>query len=91
LGEIVAFGRTKVVVNRIPTRVGGNVVGAVATFQDITKIQSMEERIRREIYSQGHVARFAFEDIQGNSARLHGTIEVAKRYAQVDPTVLISG
>jgi transcriptional regulator with PAS, ATPase and Fis domain len=91
LGDLVEFDRAKVVVNRIPIRVGGQVVGAVATFQDITKIQSMEERIRREIYSQGHVAKFAFEDLHGNSAALRGTIEVARRYAQVDSTVLVSG
>lgn len=91
LGEIVEFDRAKVVMNRIPIRVGGAVVGAVATFQDITRIQSMEERIRREIYSQGHVAKFAFGDICGASPVLKATAEVARRYARVDSTVLISG
>lgn len=91
LSEIVEFGRTKVVVNRIPIRVGGKVVGAVATFQEITKIQSMEERIRREIYSQGHVAKFAFSDICGASPPLMAAIDVARQYARVDSTVLIAG
>ncbi len=91
IGEIVDFGQSKVMVNRIPIRVGGEVVGAVATFQDITKIQSMEERIRREIYSQGHVAKFSFVDIHGVSAPLMEAIDVARRYARVDSTVLIHG
>jgi PAS domain S-box-containing protein len=91
VGEIVDFGHSKVMVNRIPIRVGGEVVGAVATFQDITKIQSMEERIRREIYSQGHVAKFSFGDIYGNSPSLMETIDVARQYARVDSTVLIHG
>ena len=91
IGEIVDFGHSKVMVNRIPIRVGGEVVGAVATFQDITKIQSMEERIRREIYSQGHVAKFSFGDIHGSSPALMEAIAVAKQYARVDSTVLIHG
>ncbi|MBE0569349.1 MAG: sigma 54-interacting transcriptional regulator [Deltaproteobacteria bacterium] len=91
IGEIVDFGHSKVMVNRIPIRVGGEVVGAVATFQDITKIQSMEERIRREIYSQGHVAKFGFGDIHGGSPALMEAIDVARRYARVDSTVLIHG
>jgi PAS domain S-box-containing protein len=91
IGEIVDFGHSKVMVNRIPIRVGGEVVGAVATFQDITKIQSMEERIRREIYSQGHVAKFSFGDIYGSSPALTEAIDVARQYARVDSTVLIHG
>jgi PAS domain S-box-containing protein len=91
IGEIVDFGHAKVMVNRIPIRVGGEVVGAVATFQDITKIQSMEERIRREIYSQGHVAKFSFGDIYGSSPSLTEAIDVARQYARVDSTVLIHG
>jgi PAS domain S-box-containing protein len=91
LREIVDFGHAKVVVNRIPIRVEGEVVGAVATFQEITKIQAMEEQIRREIYSQGHVAKFTFEDLCGSSHVLQATIETAKQYAAVESTVLITG
>jgi PAS domain S-box-containing protein len=91
IGEIVDFGQSKVVVNRIPIRVGGEIVGAVATFQDITKIQSMEERIRREIYSKGHAAKFRFVDIYGSSTLLMEAIDAARQYARVDSTVLIHG
>jgi PAS domain S-box-containing protein len=91
LGEIVDFDRAKVVVNRVPIRVGGEIVGAVATFQDATKIQSMEERIRRALYSQGHVAKFTFEDICGGSPALLAATDIARQYARVDSTLLISG
>lgn len=91
IGEFVDLGHSRILVNRIPIRVRGEVVGAVATFQDITKIQSMEERIRREIYSQGHVAKFRFEDIYGSSTRLTEAIETARQYSHVDATLLIHG
>jgi transcriptional regulator with PAS, ATPase and Fis domain len=51
----------------------------------------MEERIRREIYSQGHVAKFGFGDIYGTSPSLTEAIDVARQYARVDSTVLIHG
>lgn len=91
IGQIVDFGRSKVMANRIPIRVGGEIVGAVATFQDVTRIQSMEARIRREIYSMGHVAKFSLTDIRGRSPILVETVETANRYARVDSTVLIHG
>lgn len=91
IGEIADLGRSKVMVNRIPIRVGGEIVGAVATFQDVTRIQSMEARIRREIYSQGHVARFSLTDIRGRSPIMASTVETANQYARVDSTVLIHG
>ncbi len=91
IGEIINFGRAQVIVSRIPILVSGKIVGAVATFQDVTKIQSMEARIRREIFSQGHLAKFSFNDIYGTSPSLLETIDVAKKYARVDSTVLIHG
>jgi len=91
VGQIMDFGRSKVMINRIPIHVGGEIVGALATFQDVTRIQSLETRIRREIYSKGHVAKFCLEDIRGTSPVLTRTVETANRYAQVESTVLIHG
>ena len=91
VGQIMDFGRSKVMINRIPIRVSGEIVGALATFQDVTRIQSLETRIRREIYSKGHVAKFSLEDIRGRSSVLARTVETANRYAQVESTVLIHG
>ena len=91
IGQIIDFGRAKVMINRIPIRVSGDIVGAVATFQDVTRIQSLETRIRREIYSKGHVAKFSLKDIHGSSPVLTRTVETANRYARVESTVLIHG
>ncbi len=91
IGGFVDLGQSKILVNRIPIRVRGEVVGAVATFQDITKIQSMEEQVRREVYSQGHVAKFRFMDIYGSSPQLTEAIDAARQYAGVDATVLLHG
>jgi PAS domain S-box-containing protein len=91
LGQIVEFGHATVIMNRVPVRVATKVVGAVATLQDITAIQAMEARIRREMYSKGHVAKFAFQDIVGQSPMLRDAMDKAASYATVDSTVLIHG
>lgn len=39
------LGRTVVVVNRVPVRIGGQIVGAVATFRDRTDIHRLAEEL----------------------------------------------
>lgn len=77
--------------NRVSIRVNGEISGAVATFQDVTRIQDMEQRIRREIYSTGHVAKFRFSDIRIESPSLRAVADMAERYAKTDLSVLIKG
>lgn len=91
IGEIINFGPAQVMLNRIPIRVNGKIAGAIATFQEITKIQSMEAKIRREIFSRGHIAKFNFNDIYGSDPSLRNVIDIAKKYARTDSTVLIHG
>lgn len=41
----MVVGRTVVVTNRVPIRVGGRVVGAVATFRDRTEVRRLAEQL----------------------------------------------
>lgn len=91
LGEIQQIGDVSIVTNRVPIVVDGEVLGVVATFQEIEKIQKMESQIRKKLLAKGHVARSVFDGIKGNSKILQKTIEKAKLYAKVDSTVLIMG
>ncbi|MGE5653290.1 MAG: sigma 54-interacting transcriptional regulator [Bacillota bacterium] len=91
LGVIVELGQVKIIANRVPIIIDGRKVGAVATFQEITKIQQMEEKIRRAIYDTGHVARLMFHDIIGNSPEVLEAKRKAIQFAHVDSTVLIMG
>lgn len=77
--------------NKVPIHLGNSIIGAVATMQDVTKIQEMEARIRQEFFSKGHIARFHFEDILGSSAAIKQTIETAKNFSETASNVLILG
>ena len=90
LGEIQDVGRTRIVTNRVPILVNGRIAGVVATFQEVGSIQRLEQNIRRKLAARGHVARWTFADIQGESPSIKHAIRQARRFAQVDSTVLIT-
>lgn len=91
LGKLQQIGDIMIATNRVPIIVDGRVYGAVATFQDVTQIQKIEQKIRRELYHKGLVARYHFEDIVHKSRIMEDVIGQARKYAHLDSTVLILG
>ena len=91
LGHIIAINGKQVLCNKVPIIVNNHPVGAVANFQEVSRIQQIEAAIRRKIYSKGHVARFSFSDIWGNSAAIQKTIRIAKDYAGTESNILVTG
>lgn len=89
LGQIQKLGYATIITNRLPIVVNGEVMGAVASFEDVTKIQKLEETIRHELYSRGHVAKYTFDDIVGRSRAIREAIRRAKSFAEVASTIVI--
>ena len=91
IGELQEVSETRIATNRVPITVGDEVVGAVATFQDVTMLQKMEQKIRRQLVDKGLAAVYKFEDIVFSSEKVRDAVNQAKRYALLDSTVLIFG
>ncbi len=91
LGHLLTVNNEHVVCNKVPIRVNKQVVGAVVTFQDATKLQQLEARVRRRLFATGHVASHRFEDIIGNSARMQKSVTLARNFASTDSAILIQG
>jgi transcriptional regulator with PAS, ATPase and Fis domain len=91
LGRPVDEVVENIVTNRVPIVVDGEVMGVVATFQDVEKFQSMEASVRKKLRAKGHIAKFRFEDIIGSSRAITSAIGTARLYAQVNSTVLLFG
>lgn len=89
--QFQALGEIKILTNRIPIVVNGEVTGAVATFQDIGTIQKAEETIRKRLYEKGFLAKTSLNGILGSSEAINEVKRVAHLYAQTDSTVLIIG
>jgi transcriptional regulator with PAS, ATPase and Fis domain len=88
---LIDLGPKRVMVDSIPVEVEGSVASSVITLQDVSRIQKMEEEIRREIYFKGYVAKFNFDDIIARDQASLRTIELAKRFARTNASILIRG
>jgi transcriptional regulator with PAS, ATPase and Fis domain len=91
LHSIIDVGSSKIMCNKVPIIVNKKSFGAVATFQEVSKIQQMEAMIRQKIYARGHITTFSFEDIIGMSSAIAQTIETAKDFATTNFSLLILG
>lgn len=92
IGELLHVGDTAIASNGFPVVVDNKVIGVVATYQDVTQIQKLEQKIRRELYQKGLVAKYSFSDIVFKSSVMEETVAKAKKYAKLgSTTVLILG
>lgn len=91
LQQLLDIHDKRIICNKVPIIVHGAVVGAVATFQETNKIQSIEAFIRRETYARGHLARYTFDHILGKTSSITQTIKTAKNYARTESSILILG
>jgi propionate catabolism operon transcriptional regulator len=81
----------QLIVNRIPIVEEERVQGLIFTFQEVSDIQSMEEKIRRASHAKGLFAKLGFQNIVGNSKTLREAVNRARRFAGTDETILITG
>ncbi|MCC8195079.1 MAG: sigma 54-interacting transcriptional regulator, partial [Deltaproteobacteria bacterium] len=88
---IITLNKTKVVCEVEPIQLNGKNFGAVFRLRNTSSIQEMEAMIRQELYARGHVARFRFSDIIGESAEIRESIAMAEDYAGTNSSVLILG
>ncbi|MDF2890297.1 MAG: sigma-54-dependent Fis family transcriptional regulator [Clostridia bacterium] len=89
--SIHSVGNAELAINHVPIVVGDENLGSIITFQDITKIQSLEKKIRIKLSEKGFVARYTFDDIIYKSTAMGRCIERASTYGKYDSSVLISG
>ncbi len=91
LGQLERIGQGMTLANLVPIVVNGKPMGAVKTFEDVTRVQAYEQKIRSKLLKKGHFARYSITDIIGNSPAIRESKNLARKYAQVDSTVLIVG
>lgn len=91
-GEVEALkDGAKLVVNFLPILVNSSITGAIAAFQEVSRLQMIDQKVRRTLRDRGHVAKYHFYDILGHSPKTLAALEKAKRFGKVDATVLICG
>jgi transcriptional regulator, propionate catabolism operon regulatory protein len=91
LEELKTIRQKQLMVNRIPIVEERRIIGTIFTFQEVSNIQSLEEKIRRASHEKGLTAKMRFQGVVGDSKAIRETIFRAQRFAATDETVLITG
>lgn len=74
-----------------PIRVKNQNQNVLIVFREVGSLQQMEISVRRRLYLKGNVARYRFEDILHISTIMTDTIENARRFAQTESNILLTG
>lgn len=91
IGQTIHLGPVWLSFNIAPIMVGQVIIGAIITFQDITRIQEIEAKIRNEVIARRMTAKYKFPDILGTSSQMAEVKRISQEISLVDATVLISG
>ncbi|MFT9846219.1 sigma-54 interaction domain-containing protein [Aneurinibacillus sp. REN35] len=90
----------EVISNAAPIYVDGEMTGAVVTFQDMTQIMALSQQLQEqaqkihqlhERLQHAHGAYYSFADIIGESEAVRQAVELAKKAADTNSTVLLTG
>lgn len=89
--EIKNLKRLVIAANTSVLEVEGHVRGVICSFQDITKLQNLEKKIRFELNKKGLVARYNFHDIVAYDPAMKSAMAKAVKIGLTDNTVMIYG
>lgn len=89
--QVLHLGRNTVLVNMYPMQERGELVGAVMVCQDANSVQGADRELRINSKRVEHRARYRFDLIIGDSPAVRTQLDLARRYARTDSTVLIHG
>lgn len=90
-GQRCSINGTELVVNRVVVADGKEHFGELFTLQKVAQLQQLEQKIRKELYHKGLVARSTLKDIATGDKNLLDVIDKARSFAQTDSTILIRG
>ena len=84
------LGRS-LVITRQPIEHFGEPAGSCFNFQEVTYIRQLEQNLSRKLLEKGLTARYTFADVLTQSPKMLQCVDLARRLAGSDFTVLILG
>lgn len=91
LNRMRKIGDNLINTNILPVMIDNRLIGLVRTFEDVTKIQQLEQDIRKQLHDKGFVAKYSFADILTGDPKVEIIKKNAELYAQSDASILIEG
>ncbi|MDO5549978.1 MAG: sigma 54-interacting transcriptional regulator [Lachnospiraceae bacterium] len=75
----------------VPVLRQGECIGAFARLQKFNEVEVRQNELRSQLLQKGHVAKYSFDDVIGESDAILRTKEVLKRMAASESPVLLIG
>ncbi|KHD37767.1 transcriptional regulator [Clostridium acetobutylicum] len=85
------FNGLIIAAKQFPVKLEDKIIGVVNTFEDVTKIQTLEKIIRKKIHEKGFVAKYNFDDILTQDKNMIELKKLALLYSKTDSSILIQG
>lgn len=89
--QVMQLGRETVLAHFYPMQEQGSTVGAVMVCQDSGSVRGADRQLRISATRKDYRARYRLDQIVGSNALLRTQLELARRYARTDSTVLVRG
>lgn len=70
---------------------GNKYIGAFALLKRFTDEEYTQHKLRMQLLNKGHKAKYVFSDITGNSPPIKKAIDIAKKMAATNGSILITG
>lgn len=87
--KLLKINNRQFLMSRLPVIVEQEKFSMVMTFQEVSELQQLEQKVRTQLYKKGLVAKYTFDDIVGESKAIKNTVNQAKLIGRTDTTVLI--
>ncbi len=91
MDQIRRLAGQDMVVSTRPVVMHGVVQAAVATIKPVSRIESIDRKVKEKLYAKGFVARYGLGHLKGQSRGMVHLRRRAARYAQTEASVLIQG
>lgn len=91
LDQVLETRNLHLLITKIPMMLDGQFMGAVVTFQDVTKVQRVEQEIRKKSIHLGLTTKYSFHSIIGVSSAIALAKQTAMKLSKSNFTVLITG
>ncbi len=88
---IVDHKGRSLVITRQPIEHFGEPAGTCYNVQEVTYIRQLEQNLSQKLRAKGLAARYSFSDVLTRSPRMEHCVDMARRIAKSDFTVLIMG
>lgn len=89
--RLLRIGNLSLIVSTLPIMVDEQLVGAICSIRESSRIRTLERKLREDLYHRGLVAHYTFDDLLRGSPSLRTIVSDAKKYASTEASILIEG